>query len=490
MTIKEKLMKLQMRSAATNAVALPVARCGAAAERVYENNMTRIMAECMEDDRPEHVHELTRLLMEKYPEKLFENVQMVLPPMLCMNGTKIRFRNLSGGVSTCSANTILCGASGTGKECMMKLLGDLCPTVIEEDAYWNELEVEYQLLPPKEREKEREPETKVRIIRGGKFSSAKVLTRIHHAEGRHCMVACPEMNEFLNSVKSMCGRDVVEYVKLAMDGDGGMIDRNCLAGCPNYQCKSRLNLLVSGTFYPTMKLIKAHSEDGLVNRCWFTLTKPRQRETPIYRPFTRETEARIEEMMQRLLQEDNSVEKTKEMTSSQWEQESLERALKIPELERLCRDFAGEIFDSIECGLLDRRCEELTQRIPDMMMAFGALLYVIDGKVVTREMLSTVEWCGRKAVRNAFLVAAHMMTDATQAKMQMAENARTFDNGGKEWALRALGGKEFTVDDVMALSEFQSIKRESMYVYLGRWTRRGLIRKVAYGRFVVIEPNT
>lgn len=487
MTLKEKLMKLQKKNGATKGVALPAAKTARTAQECFEESMSQIMTQCDENDRPEHEHELTRLLMEKYPEKLFENVQMVLPPILCMNGTKVRFRNLSGGVSTCSANTILCGGSGTGKDCMMKLLGDLCPTVLEEDAYWNGLEVEYQLLPPKEREKEREPETKVRIIRGGKFSSAKVLTRIHHAEGRHCMVACPEMNEFLNSVKSVCGRDVVEYVKLAMDGDGAMIDRNCLAGCPNYQCKSRLNMLVSGTFYPTMKLIKAHSEDGLVNRCWFTLTKPRQRETPIYRPFTRETEARINEMMQRLLQEDDTVEKTEEMTRSQWEQESLERALKIPELETLCRNFAGEIFDSIECGLLDRRCEELTQRIPDMMMAFGALLYVIDGKVVTQEMLSTVEWCGRKAVRNAFLVAAHMMTDATQAKLQMAENARTFDNGGKEWALKALSGREFTIDDVMKLKEFEGIKKESMYVYLGRWSRKGLITKVGYGRWLKVE---
>lgn len=482
---KESLQKIKQ-------ISIRALKTGALSSRATDEEVDSAMedaaaevARINAEELPRQVPRIVELLAKVFPLRLLVSVIFSMFPNLCMRGTRVRFVGLDGDVRTCCTQTICVGKSGTGKKYINLLNSLLIGQIIKDDKLERDRLNKWLSMPEKERSKQYEPEVELRFM-AKPPSSAECINVMAAAKGKHVIISSGELNVLVNGLNTAHSKEVTEYLKLSMDGEGEWISRTMATG-KNVATKCRLALSMAGTFKPAMTLCKKHIESGVANRILFTIVPPREKEKPQYGMLSEEEEAELEMLLSRLDKEDNTVEQSYEMSDMTYHRLLREKALRIPELEELCLRFETELWETTDAELMDKRIRELSQRTPDIMHAVGTLLYVLDGKKVTQEMLDMVEWIGRTSVRNSFLLNAHLLDETQEYDRIVQKNAREYDTGAGEKALMELQGREFGSTDVMGLKAYSKVSMSTVYVYLRRWLKSGFIVQCGRGRYMIAE---
>lgn len=409
---------------------------------------------------PKNVHWAVKAVVEPYPEDRKEVMALMSLPFLGMLGGDARFLYRNQEVHYLGFECCLVGEQSIGKSALMRMQNVLISKVIDEDNETRAKSDEYAdecVAAGDGKEKPKDPHYGTRIMMPS-TTKAQFYQNIKNLKGRRAIIVCPEIDSL--NVANNWSRDAGANERLMFDTEVGGQDTKSHAGT-SARVPVAVNLATSGT----PKAVKNHyknAEDGLVTRVGFCSYPCDMDEETEERPRSKKNLEAILKIQDILLSEAEGD------------------IISIPQLKKQQLDWCARQKTVSEASG-NQSINTFRKRAAVMGFRAGCLLYLLDGKKLTRKALEFAKWVSEYVLYFQLKYFGEQMNESIEENAVMMQTP-VFARNANSWVFNNLPEIFFycNVEDAYA----QMGKKATGYrMVVSRWIKNGWVEKIDKDRF-------
>lgn len=415
---------------------------------------------------PRHLHPAIKAIVEPFPADRREVMALMSLPFLGMMGGNAKFLYRNQEEHYLGFECCIMDAQSNGKSALTRLQKALISEVIKEDdeirAKNDEYADECNAIGEGER-KPTDPHYGTRIMMGD-TTKAQFFQNLKNLKGKRAIIICPEIDSL--KVPNNWSRDGGANERLMFDTEIGGQDTKSTAGT-SARVPVAVNLATSGTPLAVKNHYK-NAEDGLVTRVGFCTFPQDMDEDAEEKPRTPENLAMLKQIQTTLLAEP---------VGDVIEIPALKRQmLKWCKDKKMIADASGN--DSIST---------LRKRAAVMGFRAGCVLFLLDGKVLTRKALAFALWVSEYVLHFQLKYFGEKMNESIEANAEILQ-APVQTSCRSLWAFVKLPDT-FSSDQVKTLYQNMGKKASGYRSVISRWINRGWIERIENGLFRKTEAG-
>ena len=409
---------------------------------------------------PENVHWAVKAVVEPYPEDRQEVMALMALPFLGMMGGSARFLYRNQEVHHLGFECCLVGEQSIGKSALTRMQNVLISKVIEEDNETRAKSDEYAdecLVAGDSKEKPRDPHYGTRIMMPS-TTKAQFYQNLKNLKGKRAIIVCPEIDSL--NVPNNWSRDGGANERLMFDTEVGGQDTKSHAGT-SARVPVAVNLATSGT----PKAVKHHyknAEDGLVTRVGFCSFPYEMDEEKEERPRSKKNLEAILKIQDILLSEAEG------------------EVIAIPQLKKQQLSWCQE-QKTVSDVSGNRSINTFRKRAAVMGFRAGCLLYLLDGRKLTRKTLEFAKWVSEYVLYFQLKYFAEQMNESIEENAQMMQ-VPVFARNANAWVFCQMAVEFFHCNVEEAYTQLGK-KATGYRMVVARWIRNGWVEKVDKDRF-------
>ena len=409
---------------------------------------------------PKNVHWAIKAVVEPYPEDRKEVMALMSLPFLGMMGGAPCFRYRCQEDHHLGFECCLVGEQSIGKSALTRMQKVLISKVIEEDNKTRQKSDEYAdecIAAGEGKEKPKDPHYGTRIMMPS-TTKAQFYQNIKNLKGKRAIIVCPEIDSL--NVPNNWSHDRGANERLMFDTEVSGQDTKSHAGT-SACVPLAVNLATSGT----PKAVKSHyknAEDGLVTRIGFCSF-----------PCDMDEEAEEKARTAKNLRE---VERIQDILLSEAEGD----VIYIPQLKKQQLDWCAQQKTISEASGNQSICT-FRKRAAVMGFRAGCLLYLLDGKKLTRKALEFAKWVSEYVLYFQLKYFGEQMNESIEENAQMMQTP-VFARNASSWVFCQILD-EFYYCNVEDSYKQMGLKATGYRMVVARWIKNGWVVKVDKDRF-------
>ena len=404
---------------------------------------------------PKNVHWAVKAIVEPFPEDRKEAMSLMALPFLGMLGGNARFLYRNQEVHHLGFECCLVGEQSIGKSALTRMQNVLISKVIEEDNETRRKSDEYAdecIAAGDGKDKPKDPHYGTRIMMPS-TTKAQFYQNIKNLNGKRAIIVCPEIDSL--HVPNNWSRDGGANERLMFDTEVGGQDTKSHAGT-SARVPVAVNLVTSGT----PKAVKNHyrnAEDGLVTRVGFCSFPQDMNEEAEERPRSKknlETLLSIQEIL--LSEKEGDV-------------------INIPQLKKQQLEWCAR-QKTVSDASGNQSISTFRKRAAVMGFRAGCVLYLLDGRKLTRKALEFAIWVSEYVLYFQLKYFGEQMNESIEENAMMMQ-VPVFARNANAWVFCKLPGM-FCYGNVEEAYTQIGMKATGYRMVVSRWIRNGWVEKV------------
>lgn len=396
---------------------------------------------------PGKLHSDIKTIVEPYPTDRQATMAFMSLGFLGTLGGGIRAHYRNQEIHHMGFECCLMDAQSSGKSALTRMQDVLISEIIKED---NEARTLNDLFPENQNHGTR--------IMMGRTTMSKFYQNLKNLHGKRAIIICPEIDS-LKGANNWSG-DGGANERLMFDTEIGGQDTKT-ASATTARVPIAVNLVASGTPLAVKRHYK-NTEDGLVTRVGFCSFPTDMDEEAEEKVRSKQNLARLKQI-QLLLMAENG-----------------EKVLNIPQLRKQQIDWCKR-KKLLADASGNQSISTFRKRAAVMGFRAGCILYVLDGKKVTQEMLSFALWVSEYVLYYQLKYFGEKMNESIEANAEIL-HATVITHCRNAWALVMLP-QTFVYSNVRDVYEQLGKKASGYRSAVARWIKNGWVQRNANGSF-------
>lgn len=414
---------------------------------------------------PRNVHPAIKAIVAPFPESRRPAMAIMSLAYLGTMAGNARFLYRNQEEHATGFECCLVASQAMGKSALTRLKRDLLSRIITHDKEVRDKMDEYadECLAAGDGQKKRNPHYATRLMMPS-TTLAQFYQNIKDAKGERCLIICPEIDS-LNKANNW-SKDGGANERLMFDTEEGGQDTKSHGGT-SAQVPIACNIAESGTPVAVRRHFK-NAEDGLVTRiafCSFPEDMDENEEEH------RRTKKNLEELL-----------KIQDILLS----EAQGDPIAIPNLKKQQLEWCKE-KERVADASGNESIKTFRKRAAVMGFRAGCILYLLDGKKLTRKALEFANWVSEYVLYFQLKYYGKEMNESIEANREIM-NAPVTMLCRNSWFFVQLADR-FSYNQVKALYTHLGKKATGYRTTVARWEKNGWIERIDNGTFCKTEAG-
>lgn len=411
---------------------------------------------------PKSLHPAIAAIVAPYPNGAREVFALASLPYLGTLGGLSAFRYRSQEVHHLAFNTCIVASQTVGKGALGRLQKDLLKPLMDADQETRQKMDDYKdsvNAASGDQEKPRDPHLGLRVL-NPKITLPALIENIKNNRGKFAVITAPEI-DLLGAPGNWC-RDGGAMERLMFDTDLGGQDTKSTNATSAY-VPIALNMVTSGTPSRVLKHY-SNTEDGMMTRVGFC-------SFPTWYDGEEEEKARTDANLKKLA-----------------EIQQILMAEKAPEQPYLVKPLLKQQLDW--CATMKKKAEmqgnpaieTLRKRAAVWGYRAGCVLWLIDGKKVTKRALEFAKWVSEYVLYFQLKFFGRSLDESIAVNREIM-HSRAVSVKPNEMIFSLLPSN-FTYAQVMEAFQTEGRKGSGYRTVVSRWVKNGWVEQLSTGVFV------